>query len=69
MNRKRTSEEEQFIRDMGNDDGFWRYPAYSSEVSPSELLQKVTAQFDAVPSYVQRFADAKRNQSTEYVSE
>ncbi len=64
-----TPEEEQFLRDLADDDGFWRYPAYSSPVSPSDVLQKVTDQFGAVPSYFERFADAKGNRSTESVSE
>jgi len=60
MQTQLTAEEEQYLRDMGDDDGFWRYPAYSSSVSESELLQKVTAQFGAVPSYVERFAQAEQ---------
>jgi hypothetical protein len=54
-----TPEEQQFLDDMGNDDGFWRYPAYSSPVSVSDLLQKVTEQFNAVPPYVERFKDGR----------
>jgi hypothetical protein len=54
-----TPEEQQFLDDMGNDDSFWRYPAYSSPVSTSDLLQKVTEQFNAVPSYVERFRDGR----------
>lgn len=60
-----TSEEEQFLRDMGNDDGFWGYPAYSSPVSSSDLLQKVTEQFNAVPSYVERFKDGREQFPTD----
>jgi hypothetical protein len=54
-----TVEEQQFLDDMGNDDGFWRYPAYSSPVSASDLLQKVKEQFESVPSYVERFKDGR----------
>jgi hypothetical protein len=65
-NTQLTPEEEQFILDTGNDgNGLSRYPAYSSSVSASDLLQKLTDQFNAVPSYVERFA----NQSTECESE
>jgi hypothetical protein len=58
-NTKLTPEEEQVIQDLGNDDGFWRYPAYSTSVSLSDLVQKLTEQFNAVPSYVERFKDGR----------
>jgi len=51
-----TPDEEQYLRDLGNDDGFWRFPAYSSPVNEADLLQKLTDQENAVPSYVGRFA-------------
>jgi hypothetical protein len=49
-----TTEEQQFIADMGIDGDFHRYPAYSSPVDTSLLLAKVSWQFDQVPSYVSR---------------
>lgn len=53
-----TPEEQQFIEDIG-DDELWRYPAYSSPVSASALVEKLTRQFEQVPSYVSRFQDGR----------
>lgn len=58
-NTELTLEEQQVLDDMGNDDGLWRYPAYSTPVSLSALLQKLTDQFNAIPSYVERFKDGR----------
>lgn len=59
--RPLTPEEEQFIRDIGND-ALDRYPAYSSPVDAAQLLGKLTEQFNAVPSYVERFAREAANE-------
>lgn len=50
---KLTSEEEQFINDEP-----WKYAAYSSPVTASELLTKVQHNFSLVPSYVEQQAQA-----------
>jgi hypothetical protein len=61
-----TAEEEQFIRDTGDDgNGLSRYPAYSSPVTASDLLQKLTDQFNAVPSYTERFANGSASTENE----
>ena len=49
-----TDEEEQIVRDEP-----YLYDAYSTPVSLSGLLDKVTEAFEQVPSYVQRFQDGR----------
>jgi hypothetical protein len=49
-----TTDEQQFIADMGIDGDFHRWPVYSSPIDPTLLLAKVTHQFNQVPSYVSR---------------
>jgi hypothetical protein len=59
-----TPEERQFVNDEA-----WKYAAYSvDDVSMTGLLEQVTATFDAVPSYAERFKDG-REQFSECVNE
>jgi hypothetical protein len=49
-----TPEEQQYINDEA-----WKYAAYSSTINVSDLLAKVTQQFERTPSYVERFKDGR----------